>query len=79
MVSIVTNNREVLLDPVGTRVVRSCGVHAHGSIGLRTRTVEWLDYSTIQLCLSRYGCPWKGAVSDMLSDDNYSSPNQNSS
>ena len=78
MVSIVTNNREVLLDPVGTRVVRS-RAHARGNLGLHVRIVEWLDYSTIQLCLSRYGCPWKGAVSDMLSDDNYSSPNQNSS
>ena len=74
MVSIVTNNREVLLDPVGTRVVRS-RAHARGNLGLHIRIVEWLDYSAIQLCLSRYGRPRKGAVSDLFYNDNWSSLN----
>lgn len=63
MISIVTNNREVLLDPVGTRVV-GYSVLIHGSAFSKTFpiVVEWMDHPAVQLCIRRHGCPRKGTV-----------------
>lgn len=61
MTSIVSNNRDVLLDPVGTRVVSHN--QSLNTLPLNfVLAVEWMDHSAIQLVISRYGHPWQRAV-----------------
>jgi hypothetical protein len=47
MKTIVDHNREALIDPVGTRVVRTFSQHTFWAC-FEFASVEWLDHSTIQ-------------------------------